>query len=159
MHQFFHLIAVLTATSILFVAETAFSHPLIIGNKYPVVSRSDTDKPICYMQTVDGRTLNLSRLCEKKTSAQPQAKSQIIISDVRYNGKQMIGNVVNNANKTVYQLRVNYELLDENGNVTERGSVPTNEETLSPGQTATFQTSMPGVRNVRTTSVEWNDSE
>ncbi|MBW4548450.1 MAG: FxLYD domain-containing protein [Symplocastrum torsivum CPER-KK1] len=111
------------------------------------------------MQTEDGRTLNLSSLCEKKTSARSQAQSQIIISNVRYNGKQMIGNVVNNTNKTVYQPMVNYELLDENGSVTERGSVPTNEETLSPGQTATFQTSMPGGRNVRTTSVEWNESE
>jgi hypothetical protein len=159
MHHFFHLIAVLIATSILFVAETAFSHPLTIGDEYPVVSSPDTDKPVCYMQTVDGRTLDLSSLCGKKNSAQPQAQSQIIISSVRYNSKQMIGYVVNNTNKTVYQPRVNYELLDENGSVTERGSVPTNEETLSPGQTATFQTSMPGGRNVRTTSVEWNESE
>jgi hypothetical protein len=68
----FHLTTVFWAASILFITETALTHPLTVGSKFPVVTRSDTDKPVCYMQTLNGRTLNLSSLCGKKPSAQPQ---------------------------------------------------------------------------------------
>jgi hypothetical protein len=68
-----HLTAILWATSILFITETALTRPLTVGSKFPAETSSDTDKPVCYMQTPNGRTLNLSSLCGKRPSAQPQA--------------------------------------------------------------------------------------
>jgi hypothetical protein len=68
----FHLTAVLWAASILFITETALTGPLTVGSKFPAETSSDTDKPVCYMQIANGRTLNLSSLCGKKPSAQPQ---------------------------------------------------------------------------------------
>jgi hypothetical protein len=73
MLKFFHLTAVLCAASILFIAETALTHPVTVGSKFPAETNSDTDKPVCYMQTPNGTTLNLSSLCGKRPSAQPQA--------------------------------------------------------------------------------------
>jgi hypothetical protein len=32
----------------------------------PSIQNSNTDMPVCYMQTVAGRTLNLSRMCGKQ---------------------------------------------------------------------------------------------
>jgi hypothetical protein len=61
----FSLISIISAASILFVADTAFSNSLPTGSIYPEVPNLDIAQPVCYMQTGDGRTLNLSRLCKK----------------------------------------------------------------------------------------------
>jgi hypothetical protein len=106
------------------------------------------------MQTADGATLNLSRLCEAK----PKTQSEVVISNVGYEDEFIIGRVVNKSSKTVYQTRVNIEFIGDNGSVLERGAISTEPPNLSPGQTATFQTLRPpGGQNVRTTSVEWNE--
>jgi hypothetical protein len=149
----FHWIAVLTAASILCIAETALTRPLTVGDKYPVVPTSNTDQLVCYMQTADDRTLNLSSLCGKKPSVQPQ----VAISNVIRNGDYMSGRVINNTGKTVYQAMVNFEIISKDGSEIEKGSIYTDQQTLSPGQTGTFQTFMPSGLNVRTTSVEWDE--
>lgn len=53
-----YLTAVLSTALVSLMAEAAFSRPLT----YPVVQNSDT-APLCYMQTSDGRTLDLTEMC------------------------------------------------------------------------------------------------
>jgi hypothetical protein len=149
-----HLTGVLAIASILLIAETASSQPPTVSSNYPLVSRSDTDKLICYMQTADGITLNLSSLCGQKS----KVKSEVVISHVGYEDNFFIGRVVNKSSKTVYQARINYETIGKNGSVIARGAISTEPPTLSPGQAAMFRTLMPDAgNNVRTTSVEWDE--
>ncbi|MBD1841190.1 hypothetical protein H6F78_19570 [Coleofasciculus sp. FACHB-64] len=65
---------------------------------------------------------------------------------------------MNKTGKTVYNAKVNYEVLGNNS-VIERVSIFTEPPALSPGQTAIVLTFMPNNRNVRTTSVKWNEKE
>ena len=154
MFKVLHLKVTLATASILLIANTAHGQPITVSSQYPVVSNSDTDEPVCYMETVDGTTLNLSRLCEIKPKAQPE----VVISNVGYEDEFLMGRVVNKSSKTVYQTRVNIEVIDDNGSVLGRGAISTEPPNLSPGQTATFQTLRPpGGKNVRTTSVEWDE--
>lgn len=154
MLRILNLKVALATASILLIANTASSQSITVGSKYPVVSNSDIDEPVCYMQTVDGMTLNLSRLCETKPKVQPE----LVISHVGYEDEFLIGRVVNKSSKTVYQARVNIEVIGDNGSVLGRGAISTEPPNLSPGQTATFQTLRPpGGKNVRTTSVEWDE--
>lgn len=150
-----HLTIALAIVSILFISETASSQLSTVSSNYHLVSGSNTDQLVCYMQTADGRTINLDSLCIKKLNNQ----SQIVISDMTHKDNSLIGRVANRSGKTVYDTRVNYEVLDENYTVIERGSISTESPTLSPGQTTIFMTFMPNNRNVRTTSVEWNEKE
>lgn len=66
------LIAALPATWILFMQESAFSLPQVLGFQDPIVPLTDTAKPVCYMQTTDGRTLDLSRMCRVNDSKNRQ---------------------------------------------------------------------------------------
>lgn len=150
-----HLTIALATASILSIAETAASQVATLTSNYSLVPSSNTDQLVCYMQTADGRTLNLDSLCIKKLNEQ----SQIVITDMTHKNNSLIGRVVNRSNKTVYNARVNYEILDENNSVIERGSISTESPTLSPGQTTIFMTYMPNNRNLRTTSIEWNEKE
>lgn len=157
----FHLTAVLSATWILFIAESTFSRPLTTGDKYPVVPKSDTNKLICYIQTADGRTLNLDSLCKNQFSIQSQkvtsdasAQSQLVVSDLRYEGNQMSARIVNNTGKTLHNAKVNFDIIGEDGSVIERGSIYTEPKTLSPGQTARINTFMPSGAKVRITYTE-----
>ncbi len=149
-----HLAFLLTTASILLIAKTAYSQSQTVSSNHSVMSSSDTDEPVCYMQTVDGSTLNLSNLCEKKL----KVKTEVVISHVGYEDNFIIGRVVNKSSKTVYQARVNVEVIGKNGSVVGRGAISTEPPNLRPGQTATFQTLMPdGGNDVRTTSVEWDE--
>jgi hypothetical protein len=149
-----NLISSLATASILLIAETASIQPQTASANYPVVSVSDSDKLVCYMETANGTALDLSSLCEEKS----QVQSEVVISYVGYEDQFLIGRVVNRSSKTVHQARVNYEVLGESGNVVERGAIATEPSSLSPGQTAMFMTLMPdGGNNVRTTSVEWDE--
>lgn len=153
----FSLISIISAASIVFVADTAFSNSLPTSSIYPEVSNPDIAQPVCYMQTVDGRTLNLSRLCEKKQK--PVVQPQITISNVIQEGDRMKGLVVNNVGKPVYNARVNYEVIGEDGSVIDKVSIYADQAMLSPGQTSTFDTFMPSGAKVRATSVEWDESK
>ena len=46
------------------LAESMALSPAV-GSQYPEVPTSDIDLLSCYMQTVDGKTLDLDSLCEK----------------------------------------------------------------------------------------------
>ncbi len=72
-------LAVLPVAVIPFIGESAFSLPQARGSYYPVLPSSNTDKPICYMHTTDGRTLDLGSLCKVNDSKNHQLQpSQLI---------------------------------------------------------------------------------
>ncbi len=160
------------ATLILFIIETSFSGPLAADSYYPVVPSLDIEKLVCYMQTADGRTLNLDTLCRKQLRADFQtvtsalraefqtvtsalrAESQLVVSDIKYKGEQMTGSVVNKSDKTLYDAKVHFEFIGKDGKVIDKGVIYTNPPTLSPGQTATLGTYMPSGTKIRITSVE-----
>lgn len=141
--------------SVVLIANTASSQPPIVSSKYPVVVISDNDEPVCYMQVSDGRTLDLTRLCEKK----PSDRLLLSVVDIIHEDNYMIGRVINRSNKTIYQARVNYEVISQNGGVIERGAIASEPATLNPGQIGIFQTFMPGDKNVRTTFAEGKEKE
>ena len=150
-----HLATVFSAGSILLIAKAAFSRPSTISSQYPVKPSSNTDNLVCYMQTADGTTLNLNSLCGKK----PSLQSQAVVSNVIHENDYIIGRVINNSDQTLYQAKVNYEVIGENASVIERGAIAIEPPTLNADQTAIFQTFMPSNRQVRTISVEGNEKE
>jgi hypothetical protein len=89
-----HLIPVVLAVLLLFIAETPsrsiaknYQYP-----QYPVVSNSDIDMLVCYMQTADGRTLDLSNLCRKPLERLLLSCLTITDSQVRTRIAQFCGN-------------------------------------------------------------------
>jgi len=97
-------------------------------------------------------------LCEKTRNS-----DRAFISDVRYDGNQMIGHIVNQTGKTIHNVRVKYEVFGEDGNVIDTGTVDTNQEQISPKQIAYFDAFIPSKtliqsgQNVRAISVEWDE--
>jgi len=45
------------------MAKTTFSLPVPTGAQNPKVQNPEINLPVCYLQTADGRILNLQRLC------------------------------------------------------------------------------------------------
>lgn len=99
MLKFLLLTASLWAISILFQTKTALTRPLIL----------DIDKPVCYMQTPNGEIVNLSSLCTKKTTTQPQAMTE--------QNNNTIETEVNETETTSSgQAAMHGEVSDANGN-------------------------------------------
>jgi len=63
----FFLPTTLSVILIPFMAEVAFSRPVFSDSQHPKVHNSEVDLPLCYIQTADGRTLNLQKLCNKNS--------------------------------------------------------------------------------------------
>lgn len=136
----------------LLITEKAFSNPLPVSSPGSGVVSSDSNVPVCYIQTPDGRTLNLSSFCRvRKNQPQPQ----VAISSLRYKSDRAIGHVVNNTGKAVSSARVNFEVLDKDGSITETGVTYVDASTLRPGESTSFEASVANGNKVRMTSVEW----
>lgn len=65
--SFFKVTGFLSSIFMTLLPSVVLSRPLIINSRYPEVPNSDTNALFCYLQTTDGRTLDLDSLC-KKTS-------------------------------------------------------------------------------------------
>lgn len=66
MLRYFRLTTALLSISLIsLLPEVAFSRPLLMGNPYPVVPNSNSDVLVCYLQTEDGKILDLRELCDK----------------------------------------------------------------------------------------------
>jgi hypothetical protein len=68
----------LPAALIPFMTQSAFSLPQARNSQESVVQSSDTDKPVCYIETTDGTTLDLSSICgfnDKRNHQQRQSQS------------------------------------------------------------------------------------
>jgi len=48
------------------MSKSTFARPLSANYQYPELLNPQTNSSICYMETKDGRTLNLNILCAKK---------------------------------------------------------------------------------------------
>jgi hypothetical protein len=66
MLRFLCLTAALSTTLISFTPKSAMGEQPSRIFPYPIVSSSDADTPVCYMQTANGQTENLSSMCGKK---------------------------------------------------------------------------------------------
>ena len=60
----FYFSATLFTAFIPFFSDIAFSIPAYFMSQYPVISKSDVNDPICYIQSEDGTTRDLSILCK-----------------------------------------------------------------------------------------------
>ncbi|MBD1894929.1 hypothetical protein [Coleofasciculus sp. FACHB-129] len=63
MFRYFRLTATVSNALISLFPGIAFSLPLQADSPYPVVPDSNIDIPVCYLQTEDGRTVDLGKLC------------------------------------------------------------------------------------------------
>ncbi|MBW4663480.1 MAG: hypothetical protein KME01_04645 [Chroococcus sp. CMT-3BRIN-NPC107] len=64
--QLLRLTATIFTALVPFSIESTFARPLSTNYQYPETLNPQTNSSICYMETTDGRTLNLNILCAKK---------------------------------------------------------------------------------------------
>lgn len=144
------LAAFITAAALLPPASAnSLPHP---NFSYPTTSSIETDQPVCFMQISDGRTLNLDRLCGRSAS-----RPQVIISRVTQEDNVLVGNVVNQAGKSVHNVQVIYEILNRQSGVRQRSASPTEPSTLGPGQSALFELFGEDGQSLRIVSVKWDE--
>lgn len=62
---FCRFVTVGSAFLILLLPQVALTSPRPITSQFPIVPDSEVGALICYMQTEDGQTLNLDRLCKQ----------------------------------------------------------------------------------------------
>lgn len=117
------------------------------------------DKPVCYMQTADGRTLNLENLCRQQSLPIVSTNNKRVqITAVNYDGKLLTGQVTNFTKNPIKSVKVNYEVLDSNGNTIDTGYVDVQSANIPPGGIASFQGNInyPGAK-VATTFATWDN--
>ncbi len=56
----------ISAALIPLLSKSTFARPLSTNSQYPEILNPQTNSSICYMETKDGKTLNLNTLCAKK---------------------------------------------------------------------------------------------
>lgn len=128
---------------------------------------SELDNPICYMETAEGKIINLVTLCgdqideSKKVNCKSNSEevkpTEIPISNVNYDGIFLTGKIANQSCQTVKQIKVNYQVLDDAGNIIDNGFIYAEPATVEPGKVASFKGNVsPGVK-VETTFVEWSE--
>jgi len=130
---------------------------IVINNTKALSSTPMMDEPLCYMQTNDGRTLNLGKLCSQQPIATaPGGHRGVTITRMNVKGKLLDGLVTNYTGKSVKSVKVNYEVLDSEGNFLDAGFIDAQPGIIPPGGTASFQKPLnfPGA-TVQTTYVLW----
>ncbi|NEO55000.1 MAG: hypothetical protein F6K54_19125 [Okeania sp. SIO3B5] len=130
---------------------------------------SEFDNPICYMETTEGKIINLVNLCGdreaidegKKVSCKSESEkvkaTEIPISNVNYDGDFLTGKVANQSCKTVKQIKVNYQVLDDAGNIIDNGFIYAEPSTVEPGKVASFKGNVSPGAKVETTFIEWSE--
>ncbi|MEO6863609.1 MAG: FxLYD domain-containing protein [Microcoleus sp.] len=121
--------------------------PLLADSTNPIAQNLEVDEPFCYMKTADGKIVDLGRLCQKQpTSGTSQTcisgtnmAAKVSIAQANYDGNFFSGKVVNQGCKTIKNVKVNYEVLDELGDLIDNGFIYTQPVTLAPGESATFR--------------------
>ncbi|MEG4581215.1 FxLYD domain-containing protein [Microcoleus sp. MON1_C5] len=123
------------------------ARPLSAYSTNTIAQNSEIDEPFCYMKTPDGKTVDLGKLCEKQPSLGtsqtciPGATiaAQVSIAATNYDGNVFSGQVLNQGCKIIKNVKVNYEVLDESGNLIDNGFIYAEPVTLAPGQSAAFR--------------------
>ncbi|MEG4839257.1 FxLYD domain-containing protein [Microcoleus sp. B9-D4] len=112
-----------------------------------IAQNSEIDEPFCYMKTPDGKTVDLGKLCDKQPASGTaqtcipgsNISAKVSIAAANYEGNFFSGQVLNRGCKTIKNVKVNYEVLDESGNLIDNGFIFAQPVTLAPGQSATFR--------------------
>lgn len=138
-----------------------FSHPLLANTNYPVEPNSEVDVPFCYLDTTEGR-MDLRNLCgsqpeEASTCTSNADAAGMPISNVRYDGNSVRGQVTNRTCKTVTLVKVNYQVLDDQGNEIDNGFFEVEPSTITQGKTASFGGAIAPGSEVKITHLEWSD--
>ncbi len=152
----------LTATlSTLLISQISAS-PLLADSTNTKIQISQIDEPFCYMKTPDGKTVDLGKLCEKlptpKTAqtcvAGANIAAKVSIAAANYDGNFFSGKVINQGCKVIKNVKVNYEVLDESGNLIDNGFIDTQPVTLAPGESAAFRGAVVAGAKVRATHAD-----
>ena len=132
---------------------------LLADHTNPIVQNSLIDEPFCYLKTPDGRIVHLGKLCEKQPASGTSqtcipgsniaAKVSIIAAN--YDGNFFSGKAINQGCKIIKNVKVNYEVLDESGNLIDNGFINTQPITLAPGESAAFRGAVVAGAKVRAT--------
>ncbi|MEG4346802.1 FxLYD domain-containing protein [Microcoleus sp. A003_D6] len=123
------------------------ARPLLADATNTIAQNSPVDEPFCYMKTPDGKTVDLGKLCEKSPNSETSQNciagsnisAKVSIAAANYDGNFFSGKVVNQGCKTIKNVKVNYEVLDESGNLIDNGFIDAEPVTLAPGQSAAFR--------------------
>ncbi|MGL5058844.1 MAG: FxLYD domain-containing protein, partial [Microcoleus sp.] len=152
-----HLTLILSAISIGSIAL----NPLLGATASSLAQNSGIDPPFCYMQTPDGRTVDLGKLCEKQPATNSQncvagnsISAKVSIASANYDGNFLSGQVINQGCKVIRNVRVNYEVLDETGNLIDSGFIDAEPTAVVPGQSAKFRGPVVAGAKVRATHAD-----
>lgn len=149
MFRFSCRFSVFAIAAVLGLAEVGLGQS-VPNFRFPTVTAEEISGLGCYMQTADGRVLNLHQLCEDSS------RPQVVFGEVHAIDNFMLGQVINRTEKRVQNVRVNYEVRNQNNRVIARSSTPVNPTTLNPGQIAGFET-VAQSGTIRATSIAWNE--
>ncbi|MEG4808198.1 FxLYD domain-containing protein [Microcoleus sp. F8-D3] len=141
--NFLHLTVAISSLLILPIS----ARPLIADATNTMAQTLPVDEPFCYMKTPDGKTVDLGKLCEKQPSLGTSQTcipgsniaAKVSIAAANYDGNFFSGQVLNQGCKTIKNVKVNYEVLDESGNLIDNGFIYAEPVTLAPGQSAAFR--------------------
>lgn len=131
--------------------------PNIIAQKSPII-----DEPFCYIKTTDGKIVDLGRLCEKRPASgttqtcipSSNIAAKVSIAAANYDGNFFSGQVLNQGCKIIKNIKVNYEVLDESGNLIDNGFIDTQPVTIAPGESAIFRGAVVAGSQVRATHAD-----
>ena len=123
------------------------ARPLLADATNTITQNSSVDEPFCYIKTPDGKTVDLGKLCEKQPASGTSQtcipgsniSAKVSIAAANYDGNFFSGKVLNQGCKTIKNVKVNYEVLDESGNLIDNGFIYAEPVNLAPGQSATFR--------------------
>ena len=152
-----HLTVVLSSLLISPISD----RPLLADSTNPISQNSLIDEPFCYLKTPDGKIVDLGKLCEKQPSGNSQTcipdaniAVKVSIAAANYDGNFFSGKVLNQGCKIIKNVKVNYEVLDESGNLIDNGFINTQHVTLAPGESAAFRGAVVAGAQVRATHAE-----
>jgi hypothetical protein len=142
------------------LSEVVFAPSLRANPTSPIELNSEVEVPVCYMETDDGRRLDLRNLCsppsEEVTRSCTSDSTGMPVTNVRYEGNSLRGQVTNRTCKTVTLIRVNYEVLDQQGKPIDNGFFSTQPSTITHGKTASFGGAIVPGYQINITYVEWS---
>jgi hypothetical protein len=156
--KFLHLTVALSTLLILPIAV----RPLLADSTNTIAQNSPIDEPFCYLKTPDGKIVDLGKLCEKQPASGTtqtcipgsNIAAKVSIAVVNYDGNFFSGKVLNQGCKIIKNVKVNYEVLDESGNLIDNGFIDTQPVTLAPGESATFRGAVVAGARVRATHAD-----
>lgn len=158
-----HLLPAISPSIVFAISEFAFS-PGLLAEVVSSSQSAEIDVPLCYMQTAQGNTINLTTLCGRQAPpSTPKAcldsatKAQVSLLNSNYDGNFLSGQVTNQSCKTVKYIKVNYEVMDESGNLIDNGYIYAQPVTVGPGQSASFQGAVVQGAKVQVTYVDWRE--